>query len=627
MFRTLGAQLGAVFLGFLLLVVSSAGATFAAVHTQANDATIINLAGRQRMLTQRMTWLALAQADSPDLAASIQRFDETLHALQDGGPALDTTGRPIILPAAPNPALQTQLDEVAQTWTAFQEYVQVGDNSALQTESSHILAQLDAVVSAFEAEAQLKILRLQQIQTAFLVAALLLLAWGYFVTRRRIIRPLATLDTAARRIGKGLLSEPVPALGDDELGRLAHSFETMRAEIAAAHDTLESRVAQRTRELATAFEFSQEIVRQFDLDHLLNSVTDHTRSLMHARAAALCLLTPEGEYLELVSSSGETVDHIGIQQSTQRGLPLQVVGSNQAINAEVRCSTCSFLCDYPSSFCAAAPLRVGEHTLGALCVVRGDSEPFDADETRALTLLANSAAIAITNARLAETSRLQAEQSAVLTERERLAADLHDNLAQTLGFLNLKTERVEETLAAGRVADAVGELGQMKPTISMAYQQVRTALTGLREPPPTNGDLSDKLAACVAEFSYETDLLISLTIADDSALLLPHVTQAQVLHIVREALTNTHRHAQASQVQIRVSQVRGVARFVVTDDGCGFDPDSVEGDDHLGLEIMQARAQRSGGNLTINSTPGAGTKVIGYFPVRVSDSNNQGQMS
>ena len=627
MFRSLSAQLGAIFLGFLLLVVGSVGATFAAVQAQTDDATIINLAGRQRMLTQRMTWLALAQPDNPDLAASIQRFDDTLRTLRDGGSTLDTTDRLVVLPAAPNPALQSQLDEVAQTWSVFQEYVQVGDASAIQTESSLILEELDSVVSAFEAEAQGRIVRLRQIQTAFLVAALLLLAWGYFVTRRRIIQPLATLGTAARRAGKGLLSEPVPELGDDELGRLAHSFEMMRTEVAAARDELESRVAQRTQELTTAFDFSQEIVRQLDPVYLLNSVTDHAQSLMQARAAALCLLTPEGEHLELVSSSGESVGHIGVLQSTQRDLPLQVVGLGQVTNVEARCSACRFLCDHPTSRCAAAPLQVGDHRLGALCVVRGDSEPFDADETRALMLLANSAAIAITNARLAEASRQQAERSAVLAERERLTADLHDNLAQTLGFLNLQTERVEETLVAGRVSNAIDELGQMKPAISVAYQQVRAALTGLREPPPINSDLAEKLAACVADFSYETGPLITLAIVDDSALLLPRVTQVQVLHIVREALSNAHRHAQASQVQIRVSQADGVARFVVADDGCGFDLDSIEGDDHLGLAIMQARARRSGGYLTVDSAPGAGTKVVGCFPVRMSDSDNQGEMS
>ena len=102
---------------------------------------------------------------------------------------------------------------------------------------------------SFEARAQAKILRLQQIQAAFLAAALLLLAWGYFVTYRRIIRPMELFGTAVRRIGKGHLSEPIPAMPGEELGRLAHAFETMRTDVAIAQDLLETRVAQRTGEL------------------------------------------------------------------------------------------------------------------------------------------------------------------------------------------------------------------------------------------------------------------------------------------------------------------------------------------------------------------------------------------
>ena len=150
------------------------------MHTQADDATIINLAGRQRMLTQRMAWLALAHPDSPDLIVSIQQFDENLRALRDGGPTRDASGRLVVLPAASNPTLQAQLDEVAPTWTAFQEYLQINDSSALLAESSHILAQLDTVVSTFEAEAQVKILRLQLIQAVFSCRYVIIASLGLF---------------------------------------------------------------------------------------------------------------------------------------------------------------------------------------------------------------------------------------------------------------------------------------------------------------------------------------------------------------------------------------------------------------------------------------------------------------
>ncbi|HBY95698.1 MAG TPA: hypothetical protein DEP84_17385, partial [Chloroflexi bacterium] len=119
MIRSLRAQLNTIFLGFLLLVGGSVTATFLTTRTQSHDAAVINLAGRQRMLTQKMTWLALSQPDSPDLAASIQLFDTTLHTLRAGGSTIDITGQPMMLPPAPDPTLRAQLDDVARTWTSF----------------------------------------------------------------------------------------------------------------------------------------------------------------------------------------------------------------------------------------------------------------------------------------------------------------------------------------------------------------------------------------------------------------------------------------------------------------------------------------------------------------------------
>ena len=635
MFHSLRTQLGVIFLGFLILVGGSVAATFTAVHTQTNDATIINLAGRQRMLTQQMTWLSLAQPDSLDLTVSIQRFDQTLTALRDGGLTLDAASHTVTLPPAPDRELRMQLDEVAQTWAAFRTHLLSTDRSmastaALQDESLRILAQLDAVVSSFETRAQAKILRLQQIQAIFLAAALLLLAWGYFVTYRRIIHPLELFGTAVRRTGKGHLSEPIPTMQSEELGRLARAFETMRTEVATAHDSLEARVAQRTHELTATFEFSQEIVTQLDLDRLLDSVTTRARSLVQAQAAALCLSSPNGEYLELVANSDGEVKHIGQQRSIQDGLPLKVVGRGQTAVTETRCSTCGFLQSHPGSQCAAAPLRVGENTLGALCVVHRDNQSFTPDETRALTLLANSAAIAVANARLIEKGQRQAKQAATLTERERLTAELHDNLAQTLSFLNLKTERVEEMLTTtDEPADiaAINELKQMKPAISTAYQQVRAVLTGLQEPLPIHYDLAPKLTACIDSFRQDTELSTTLSIVDESALALPRVTQMQALHIVREALTNIRRHAHANRVQVLVRQMNGEAHFIIEDDGCGFVPNSVESENHLGLVIMQTRAERSDGHLTVKSTPGVGTQITACFPLKTPDKQSlEGQL-
>ena len=622
--RSVRVQFGAVFLGFLLLVASSATATFLTVRAQADDALVINLAGRQRMLTQEVTWLALAQPDSPDLAASIRLFEQTLRALRDGGTTLDAAGQPVVVPPAPDAALRSQLDDVAQDWATFRSHLQPVDAEALEAQAPHILAHFDGVAGEFEARAEAKVARLQLIQLIFVVAALGLLAWGYFVTQRRLIGPLAALGAAARRIADGNLAEPVPPLAEDELGELGQAFDRMRVEVAAARDELETRAAQRTRELATAFEFSQEIVAQSDLERLLCSVADRARALAQAQTATLHLLDEGAMTLVFVASSGQEAA-VALHQPAECELARQAVEAGQTLVTQSACAACRFPPPHAPGLRAIVPLRTGETTLGALCVARGENNPFDPDATRALTLLANSAATAIANARLAEAGRRRAEEAATLAERERLRAELHDDLAQTLGFLNLETDRVREALAAGHESEAGRELERIKAAIHTAYEQVRAALTGLGEPMPAAYDLSQKLSACLDEFRQASGIPVELVGTDPAGLMLSAAAQRQVVQMVREALTNVRRHAQSRRVWVRVDQAHGEACFTVEDDGCGFNLSDVVGDNHLGLTIMRIRAERSGGQVVVDSAPGAGTKVIIRFPLNTAQISPAGE--
>lgn len=630
--RSLRVQLSAIFLGFLLLVGGSGAATFLAIQAQADDAALINLAGRQRMLTQKMTLLALTQPDSPDLAITAQNFEHTLVALRYGGLAYDSARRGEILPPAPDPALRTQLDEVASTWSTFRTQLErlkthspTGPDrpkieQILQIEAARLLAQLEAVVTDFKIRAEAKFFRLQLIQAIFFGAAFLLLGWSYWLTRRRILSPLAALQLATQRIAQGYLHESLPAMKADELGNLGRAFEAMRVEVAAAQGQLEARVAQRTRELDTAFEFSREIVADLQLEHLLPSVTERARILTGGQAAALCLLEPEGQFLCLAASSGNVASHIGLKQAVEVEPMARIIGEGKTVSAEAGCFNCRLWQVYGSGHCLATPLCVGAQPLGALCVLRPGYSGFDTAETRAFTLLANSAAVAIANAHLVESGRHQAEQAAALAEREGLASELHDHLAQTLGFLNLKTDRLEELLAGGHIAAAQAELEALKPAISGAYGQLRAILVGLRQPAAdpavvSGQQLVEELTTYLADFRATTHLSADLIIADPAALALPPVVQKQVLHIVREGLTNIRRHALAQQVWVRVEQEGGEARFTVADDGRGFDPARNESDSHLGLIIMRARAERCGGRLVIDSAPGLGTRVIVQFPL------------
>jgi two-component system nitrate/nitrite sensor histidine kinase NarX len=173
-------------------------------------------------------------------------------------------------------------------------------------------------------------------------------------------------------------------------------------------------------------------------------------------------------------------------------------------------------------------------------------------------------------------------------------------------------------LGVDQTGEALGQLERMQTAIGAAYGQVRSALVGLREPAAevsSGQSLADRLAASITEFREATGLIAELTIDDTAALRLPAVTQVQALHIVRESLANVRRHAHARKVRVGVERQNGEARFTVQDDGGGFDPHMVEGDNHLGLAIMRTRAERSGGRLIVVSAPGAGTTVTAAFPL------------
>jgi signal transduction histidine kinase len=264
----------------------------------------------------------------------------------------------------------------------------------------------------------------------------------------------------------------------------------------------------------------------------------------------------------------------------------------------------------------STPLYNGERKIGALCVIRDNNMPFTDIESHTLTLLANSAAVAITNIRLMEDSRRQTELNATLTERQRLTSELHDEAAQTLSLLNLKVGELDELLPKQGKDKAANELEQFKHLIERAQAQMRMAFSGMNSSASkTTHDISKELVECVKEFRSASGIPVELVVGDLSSVTIPALIQKQAMYIYREALTNVRRYANARKVQVQLERVNGGIQIVVSDDGRGFDPELSKSDHHLGLAVMQARTERVGGTLSIETTPGAGTKVIANIPI------------
>jgi signal transduction histidine kinase len=412
------------------------------------------------------------------------------------------------------------------------------------------------------------------------------------------------------------------ALSNSENARLYEETKEQLAERKKAEEALqksekmlEQRVEERTTILADAFEFSQEIVSQPDFLNLVNSVTARAKNLMHAKSADLCMLTQDMKRLQLISQNGNSFAADESNQDSRNRFLMSIMtgGKNTAVEAGAICNNHQ---EQISDGSLSIPLYNGDRIIGTICVTRDKSLPFTEIENHTLKLLANSAAVAIANIRLAEDSRRQAELNATLNERQRLTSELHDEAAQTLSLLNLKISELDYLLSDREKKKTSIELEQFKQLIERAQAQMRMAFSGMNFPAlHKSNDIGKELAEHVKEFSDASGIPVDLVIGDLSSVILPALIQKQAIYIYREALTNVRRYANAKKVQVQLGYVHAGLQIMVSDDGRGFDPNLSKSDHHLGLAVMQARTERVGGTLSIETAPGAGTRVIAHIPI------------
>jgi signal transduction histidine kinase len=250
------------------------------------------------------------------------------------------------------------------------------------------------------------------------------------------------------------------------------------------------------------------------------------------------------------------------------------------------------------------PIVAPDGVIGAfyLSDKQGAAE-FDAADQELIELLAAHAAIAITNARLYERSR----ELSILSERNRLALELHDAVSQKLFGLVLTAEAAATLLDRDPEA-ARAQLSRLGTLAQEALEELRGLILELRPPDLARDGLCGALRKHVDALRRLHGVPIELH-ADDGVTAGPR-RDPEVLRIAQEALYNALRHAGAGQVDVRLRAVDGRIALEVADDGAGFEPaDPALRSRSLGLTSMEERAQRLGGRLEIRSAPGGGTTV------------------
>lgn len=260
---------GRILLGyalFALLLLTGLVTTVLLTNGQKDDGLIVNLAGRQRMLSQKMTKETLiyinrsGQSDpreaekwSSQMQLTMRVFEATLFALKDGGPA------PINLemtnfrqcPAAETAEIKSQLEKVSTLWGALKEKIEQtietrGQNAeALDyviANNSVLLKEMDSAVSLMQAESERKVRQFIMIQGGIVVLGIILVIAGSFIVKVSIADPILSLIKAADEISKGNLKEEIPEKGTREIANLAVSFNRMRISLQKMMERLVKKV-------------------------------------------------------------------------------------------------------------------------------------------------------------------------------------------------------------------------------------------------------------------------------------------------------------------------------------------------------------------------------------------------
>ena len=228
--------------------------------------------------------------------------------------------------------------------------------------------------------------------------------------------------------------------------------------------------------------------------------------------------------------------------------------------------------------------------------------------------MGNILGLVIQNAQLYEQSKLLA----AMEERSRLAREIHDGVAQTLGALQLKASQLEDSLSNERVGESRGHLSELQNMISRAYRDLREAMFGLRAVMEPGTDLVTALREYLVHYQAEYGLDVRLEVDDDEPATLDGEMQAQAMRILQEALRNVLRHAGTGRATVRIERDGDGLRISIVDEGRGFDGAHLEGREdgrHLGLRTMHERAESMGGTLTVESQPGQGTRVTLELPL------------
>ena len=610
----LGTKLALVASPFIALALLLIGFTVWVSWQLDGGAAALNEAGRMRMQTFRLS-LSVSTGDHDAAVRQARQFDASLALLRDGDPA-----RPLFMPW--DDSSRPQFDAVATDWARFQHRwtaLSAPPMATLDTETAALAMRIDRLVNAVELHLSRWTAMLHLLQAAMMALAILgsaaLLYTGYLF----VLQPVSLLKQAMDRLHGGDLSARVDKVTRDEFGLLAQGFNSMAGHLQSMYQNLEAKVSGKTVELEdkrerleTLYSMTTLVARAGNLDELARGFTERVARAAHADGVALRWSGEGNERYLMLASQGlpgamVEAEHCIHADECYCGMPDAPPGArvipilNMQTGRLRHCEQAGF------KTLISLPIRLKDRLMGEVDLFyHAEFEPSDAERSLFEALTAHLAG-AMENLRLNALEK----QSAVLQEREMLARELHDSIAQSLASLKIQVQLMRRAMDGNAPDRMRNVLAEIDLGVQECYADVRELLMNFRT---RLGDenIEPALQTTLRKFEHQSGMKTALHMQGHGLPLAPDV-QIQVLHVVQEALSNARKHSGATQVWLDV-QCQPCWRFEVRDDGCGFDATGTLDETHVGLKIMQERAAQIGAVVEVFATAGKGCSVMLTLP-------------
>lgn len=393
---------------------------------------------------------------------------------------------------------------------------------------------------------------------------------------------------------------------------IAVSFVMVRA-ISRMQTSLE----RHNQELLALHGAGLDVSAELSLEAVLNKVVDQARGLVGAKYGALSVVRDDGS-IEAFITSGITpevrarigpppVGHglLGVVLREGERLRLTNIGGDPRSHG--------FPANHPvmRSLLAVPIVCKGPFKGNLYLSEKANGAQFTESDEETLMRFAVQAAIAIDNAHL----HRQVADLAVAQERLRIAHEMHDGIAQVLGYVSTKTQAATEYILQGKTDDGLDQLRQLGNAAREAYGDVREAIVDLRTLPGPSQSFEEVLRDYADRWMDQTGIATQLLV--DTTLTLTPGMELQLVRIIQEALTNVRKHAKATTAKVDLRRRDGILFLTVADDGVGLQQTARNPTvfPRFGMATMRERTESIGGRFVIESTPGSGTTIRVEVPL------------